>query len=263
MKPPLLLLLLRALSLPREHIVIYAWHPLPIWEFVCQGHIDAAVTTALALAVLLTVRQRQGLAGVLLGIAALIKYFPVVLVPALWRRWDWRMPLAFVATAVVLYLPYIREAGGRVLGYLGNHLDNEGYAAGWGFHPIWLLRDFSIADPPAKAYVVVAIGLLALLGARVLFRSGASKVQLAALPLLGAAFVWLVSPHYPWYFAFLPALLVASPSAPVLLMSVLAVALYWPRPPGGITWTEIYLLVYWLPLALLAATAGWRLMRRA
>ena len=251
------MVLLATLGLPRERVIIYAWHPLPIWEFVAQSHIDAAATAAIVWGLVAVARGRQGLTGAIFAIAALIKYFPVVLLPALWRRFDWRLPAAFGAVAAILYMPFLRDAGGSVFGFLGRHLDNEGYGAGWGFHPVWLLRDFALADPGAQAYVAVALGLLALLAVVALFRRDASEIGWGTALLLGGAFVFLTSPHYPWYFAFLVPLLAVVPRAWGFWMTICAVVLYLPRPPGGVTWTELYLTVYWVPVAILAGGSAW------
>lgn len=260
-----LLALLRVIGQPLERVLIYAWHPIPIWEFAAQSHIDAAATAAIVLGVLAAARGRQALAGAIFAIAVLVKYFPAVLLPAVWRSWDWRLPTAFAATAVLLYLLYVREAGTSVLGFLGGHLDNEGYGAGWGFHPVWMLRDFNIADPSAASYVAAALMLLGILAAYTLFarhaNADADGLRFDHLLLLGGAFVFLTSPHYPWYFGFLTALLVLAPQAWAFAMTLLAVVLYLPRPPGELTWTELYLVVYWLPFALWAITAvlsAWR-----
>ena len=258
-----LLATLSALRLPLDRIIIYAWHPLPIWEFGGHGHVDAALTAAIALGLLAAVRGRQSLAGMAFAAAALVKYFPVVLLPALWRRWDWRLPAAFIATAALLYVPYVRDAGRNVIGFLGQHLDNEGYGAGWGFHPIWLLRDFAFADPSPTFYVacsLLALGGLALVA---LFRRGAEEIRFDMMLLLGAAFVFLTSPHYPWYFAFLVALMPFAPHPAAFAFTLLAPLLYLPRPPGGITWTEIYLAVYWLPFAMLSLGALARHVRKS
>lgn len=244
-----LVMLLGALGMVRERVLIYAWHPLPVWEFVAQSHIDAAATLAIVLGLVAAARGRQWWTGGIFAVAALVKYFPVVLLPALWRRFEWRLPVAFVATAALLYAPFIGDAGLGVLGFLGEHLDNEGYGAGWGFHPVWLLRDFKIADPPGRLYVAAALLLLALLSIHALFARGVDEIRFDRLLLLGGAFVFLTSPHYPWYFGFLVALLVAAPRAWAFAMTLAASLLYMPRPPGGVTWTELYLAVYWLPLA--------------
>ncbi len=253
-----LIALLGALGQARERVLIYAWHPIPIWEFVAQSHIDAAATTAIVFGLLAAVRGRQAASGAIMAAAVLIKYFPAVLLPALWRRWDWRMPAAFVAVTALFYLPFIREAGLGVFGFLGSHLDNEGYGAGWGFHPVWLLRDFGLADPSAQIYVSVALVLLGGLAIHALLARRAGEIRFDHLLLLGGAFVFLTSPHYPWYFGFLTALLVLAPQAWAFAMTLLAVVLYLPRPPGGLTWTHLYLLVYWLPFMLWVMSFPWR-----
>ncbi len=90
-----------------RRVLLYAWHPLPLWEFARSGHIDIVAIAFLLLALLATERRSPVLAGVALGAGALVKYFPIVAAPALYRRWDWRFPAAFIAAVAVLYLPYI------------------------------------------------------------------------------------------------------------------------------------------------------------
>lgn len=253
-----LIALLGALKLPRERVLIYAWHPLPLWEFVAQGHIDAAMTAALVLSLVALARGRSGLAGSLFAIATLMKYAPLVLAPALWKRWDWRAPAAFLATCILVTLPYALNAGFGLTGYLGRHLDNEGYRSGWGFHPIWLLRDLGIADPGGTVYAVVALIIMAALAAWAFFDRPADEIRWDRMLLLGSAFLWLASPHYPWYFGMLVPLLVVTPHPAAFTMTLLSVMLYLPRPPGGITWTGIYAFVYWLPLGVLILTQARR-----
>lgn len=172
------------------------------------------------------------------------------------------MPAAFAATTVALYLPFVWTGGMAVLGFLPQHLDNEGYAAGWGFHPVWLLRDFALADPPAALYLVCALAVLMGLALWALFGRAADAVRLDALVWLGAAFVFLTSPHYPWYFAFLTALLTLVPNPAVLAMTLLAPLLYLPQPPGGLTWTHLYLFVYWLPVVIALCWGLWNIVAR-
>lgn len=257
-----LLLLLWVIGQPRERVLIYAWHPLPLWEFVTQSHIDVAATAAIVLALLAAVGRRQGIAGAIMAVAVLVKYFPLVLLPAIWRRFDWRLPITFLATALLLYLPYVQDAGSQMLGFLGSHLDNEGYAAGWGFHPVWLLRDVGLGDPSAGRYVTVASTLLAGLAAYTLCARAIDQIRFDFILLLGVAFVFLTSPHYPWYFGFLVALLVLAPNPAVFAMTLLAPLLYLPRTTGGLSWTEIYFAVYWLPIVIFAAHSLWTSTRK-
>jgi hypothetical protein len=126
-----MLLLLRLLDewgLPRERILIYAWHPLTLWEFAGSGHVDAAVVTFVMLALWARRRQAAWLTGSALAAAALVKFFPAVLFPALYRRWDWKMPVAAAATVLLAYAPFI-GAGSPVLGFLPGYLQEEGLRA--------------------------------------------------------------------------------------------------------------------------------------
>ena len=239
---------LRAEGLPASRVLIYAWHPLPIWEFSGQAHLDAAATAFLALGIWAAVHQRQGWTGALFAMAALVKYFPVVLLPALWRRWDWRLPVILFFTAALLCLPYMSAAGTGLLGFLGQHLDNEGYRDGWGFHVVWYLRDFYIADPSGALYVACALTVLFGIAAWAVFFRGADEFRPERVALLGAAFVFLTSPHYPWYFGFLCALAVRIPHPALLVMTITCVTLQLPRLDGGFSWTHLYAMTFVLPL---------------
>ena len=114
-----LLLVLRSVGAPRQNILLYAWHPLPVWEIAGSGHIDAAVVAFVAIA---------------LAAAALVKFFPVVLVPALWRPaksnlLDWRWLSAFSGVVFAAYLPYL-SVGPRVLGFLPGYMTEEKLSSG-------------------------------------------------------------------------------------------------------------------------------------
>jgi len=192
-------------------------------------------------------QQRQGMTGALFAVAALVKFFPLVLLPALWKRWDWKLPVALFAVMAALYLPYLGGAGSEILGFLGTHLGNEGYRSGYGFHVIWYLREFKLADPPGWLYVSIALATIFALAAWAVFLRGKSQFRPERLVLLGAAFVLLTSPHYPWYFGFLCVLAARLPHPALLTMTIASPVLYM-NNIGGHTWTELYALAYVLPL---------------
>ena len=48
----LLMELLASFGMPRQRILIYAWHPLAVWEFAGSGHIDPLAFAFIALALL-------------------------------------------------------------------------------------------------------------------------------------------------------------------------------------------------------------------
>src|SRR5260370_8176740 len=54
---------LRAIGQPAERVIVYAWHPLPIFEFGGSGHIDALMICFIALPLFARARQKFGLAG--------------------------------------------------------------------------------------------------------------------------------------------------------------------------------------------------------
>jgi alpha-1,6-mannosyltransferase len=253
-----LLAWLQADNLPRERVLIYAWHPIPIWEFTSMAHIDSAATALLMLTIIAVVRGRQGLAGGLLAAAVLTKYFPLVLAPALWRRWGWRLPLAFIATVVLLYVPYAWRAGTNVFGFLWRHLDNEGYGAGYGFHIIWVLRDFGLWAPSGTLYVTIAAAILLLLGAWSLSQRRPDQLRPEHLVLVGAAFTFLTSPHYAWYFGWLIPLLARQLSPALLGFTLLAVIQNY---PGNATWataTLFYAVLFGGFLVAATAEIAWR-----
>src|SRR5258708_28789 len=103
----LLMVLLASFGMPRQRILIYAWHPLAVWAFACIRHIDPLAFAFVALALLARKRNWETATGISLGLATLAKLFPIVLFPALYKRWSWKMPAALVATIVAGYLPYL------------------------------------------------------------------------------------------------------------------------------------------------------------
>ncbi|MBI3327291.1 MAG: DUF2029 domain-containing protein [Nitrospinae bacterium] len=117
----LLLPLLRHLDVNRSRVLLYAWHPLVVTELGLSGHLDGVMIPFLLLAVLLTLKQRSWQAGLGLGLATLLKLYPAILLPILYRKRTWRMPAAFVAVVALGYLFYL-GAGGQIIGYLPHYL---------------------------------------------------------------------------------------------------------------------------------------------
>jgi alpha-1,6-mannosyltransferase len=226
------LLLLRLLDdwrLPRERILIYAWHPLTLWEFAGSGHVDAALVTFVALALWARRLQMAWLTGSALAAAALVKFFPVVLFTALYRRWDWKMPVAAAATGIIAYLPFI-GAGSAVLGFLPGYLQEEGLRSGAGFFLWNLARSVAPLEHLGPApYLALAAAALLALAIRSLF--AAENRYLASATTLSVAAMVLLSPHYAWYFAWLVPLICFTPRPSTLYLTLACPLLYF--VPGG------------------------------
>ena len=223
--------LLRSAGLPESRVLIYAWNPLAAWAVAGNGHIDGAAIGLLGMAMLAAARRREGLAGVLLGAAALTKFLPIVAAPALWRRWGWKMPATTVATIAALYACYI-SVGWRVLGFLPAYTSEEGLAQGSGFWLLGALSHFgALPHWAATAYVGVCLCALAGLSAVIAFRwshcdAGREIAIGRGVALLAASVIVAISPHYPWYYAWLalPCCLWCRPS--VIWLSVAPLLLY-------------------------------------
>jgi alpha-1,6-mannosyltransferase len=224
-----LLRLLAAAGLPGERVLIYAWNPLPVWAFAGNGHIDAAVIGLISCALLLRVRHRDGSAGVVLGLAILTKFLPAILAPVLWRpRAGWRTAAAAVVTILAMYALY-SSVGTRIFGFLSGYGSEEGYQSGEGF---WFLAGLARLMPlPAFAatlYKTTVVAVLAAVGAWFAFvRQPAGPVAIcAAAGTMMALLTFAISPHYPWYFAWLAVPCVLAPSPAVLWLSAAPILLY-------------------------------------
>src|SRR5260370_26588381 len=160
-----LLELLAAGGLPATRVLLYAWHPLPLWEFAGSGHVDAVAIAFLLLAFVGADRRSPILAGIALAAGTLVKYFPAVAGPAIYKRWDWRLPVAFAAALAIPYLPYL-GAGTKVFGFLSGYVAEEGLVQGSGLF-LWQLAGTFLHLPeqafayyfPLAAIVMAALGL--------------------------------------------------------------------------------------------------------
>ncbi len=252
--------LLRIARLPPARVLIYAWNPLAVWAFAGNGHVDGFAVGLLGLALLLRGQRRDGLAGAALAGAALVKFLPAAMLPALWRRWRWRLPAAFAATVILLYFLYI-DAGWNVLGFLPGYGQEEGLDR-TGFYALAALG--ALVRPPswaAGAYVALAaIGLLAL-GLRIAFVTrlpdpAADAVRVCRhAALLGTAAIVAISPHYAWYFPWLALPCCVCPLPAVIFLSVVPAIEYLNPWDERLIWPS---LIY-VPFAIIA----WRDLRRA
>jgi hypothetical protein len=211
--------LLASFGLPRQRVLVYAWHPLVVWEFAGSGHLDAIALAFIALALLARRRKLDGVTGLLLGCATLIKLFPAILFPALYRRWNWRMPVVFLATTLLAYVPYMAVGAERVLGYLPGYMNEEGMTNGDRYFILALARRlFGGFQIPRAAFFGFAICVLLAIAIASLRDDGQSELSFTHRVLsfshrglsfthrglaFAAAFTVLLSPRYPWYFSWL------------------------------------------------------------
>jgi hypothetical protein len=218
----LLIDLLRRFNKPVTLAVAYAWHPLAVWEIANSGHIDSLMVTLVMLGAWLLVRSRRVAAGIFIALGALVKPYALVALPACWRPWDWRLPVAVIVTIIACYLPYL-GVGTGVFGFLfTGYLQEEGFQAGRGF---WLVHAVRAAfgDIPGliPLYLALAAGTLGALALRAAFTRDASPERsvrdMAMLLMVGLVFL---SPNYPWYYLIVVAFIPIGGGAPAWVLSI-------------------------------------------
>lgn len=178
--------LLLALTRGRDPrwVVLYAWSPLAAVEAVANAHVDVLAALLALLAVALA-RRRPALAAVPLGLAVLVKLYPAVLVPLLWR--SRRAVAVLVLTVAAAYLPHVLASGAAVLGYLPGYLAEERYDDG---------ARFLLAPLPGGLALPAALAALAA-GTLLVLRAG-GPAELVATRLVGVLLL-VTTPVQPWY----------------------------------------------------------------
>jgi hypothetical protein len=201
----LLVGLLRSLGRSPARVLIYLWSPLLAFETAHAAHVDGLVLPLLVGAWWARVRERDGLVGLLLGLATSVKLYPILLIPALWRprhrRGRWRLPLGFTLGLGACYLPYLWTSGPHVLGYLPRYFGerfNMGLAGL--LVPLWE----RVGIDPSAGGLALSLGVLALLGLLMVRHPAADAVAaLRRCVWLIGAFVLLTQNLFSWYLLWL------------------------------------------------------------
>jgi alpha-1,6-mannosyltransferase len=239
--------LLRAYELPVTRVLVYAWSPLPVWEFWANGHNDALTVLAAVLAILWAARKRPWAASVALAVATALKFWPAILLPAIARRTvRVRHLLIWVPLLVLFVLPYrtgVIENAQFMTGFVGGWRNNDSLFG----VILWLARDQYRAK--YTAFAIIA-GLTLLLAKR---NRDVARVSLWTI----VALLMFASNCHPWYLTWFLPLLAIQLSAGLLLWTALVPLFYsvWPGWVATGIWegvTPMRWLVYVPVFALLA-----------
>jgi hypothetical protein len=276
--------------------LIFAWHPLLIYEGAHTGHIESGFIVFLALALLAWSYKKPVLTGSALALAALVKYYPAMLLPVflfsnghleagaqdaeeaedaktlgqpvgglgtgpaiknLINVANLKMLAAFVITIALVYLPYITAGAGGV-GSLANEFNEEGFT-GKGNRYFLLVLARHLAPIPTTLFLLgAAFALLALtLYLTLKPKRNVVDVARAAIALTGLYF-FLVTPRYHWYYAWILPFLCFAPRLSWLYLTGATVLLYalWFTP---LIYPEIPV---WLGLSIYAPTLLFLLLEK-
>lgn len=244
---------LRALGRPPAWALVYAWHPLVVVELAGSGHLDAVALAASVAALWAATRGREGWAAVLVGAGALVKLYPLLLLPAVWRRRPGRALAACAAVLAAGYALSLRE-GAAVFGSLARYVGEEEFNGSVRAALEVLLAPFGAPGLAAARLVP----LVALAGAAVAVGVWARETPAwrRALWLVGGYL--LATPSlFPWYTLWIVPLLAVAPAWPWLYLTG-AVALTYLVFAGPVwdipAWVTA---VEFGPLALGLAVAAW------
>ena len=224
-----LITLLRNLGIRREQTLLYAWCPLVLWEIAGAGHLDSAAMAFIALALLARYRKQPILTGLFLAIAILLKLYPLILFPALYRRGDFKMPATVAAVVALAYAAY-SSVGMLVFGFLGGYAKEEGLATGSRYFLLELAQRIpGLHSLTTTAYFLFCAAIFAAIVCwcwKTASQQGSDKRNHLSPTgdtafggggvALAAALMFLFSPHYAWYILWLVPFFTLMPNLPIL-----------------------------------------------
>ncbi len=177
-------------------ILIYAWCPLPILEYMGMGHSDVWGIAFLCAFLFYFLREKIPQAFIFLALATLVKWIPLLFIPLLWRYMNGgKRAIAFLAfslTLILMYLPFL-SAGKNVFGLLPTYLKS------WEFNAS-IYRFIRLGFERADYSHIIVSGFIALWALLVAIRKPPLLKGLLAITLFFFLFFHTV---YPWYLGWL------------------------------------------------------------
>jgi hypothetical protein len=276
----LLMLVLARSSIDPARAIIFAWHPLVIFEGAHSGHIEAVYIAFLALALVTWSGRKHALTGVALALATLVKFYPALLLPVFLvakpealsaktshldeeparssfvtrviHKGNLAMLVAFGATILLAYAPYW-SASSNLFAFLRGYIEEEGFVqSGARYFLLDAVR--KVVSIPTDVFLVFAAACLMAVAVWWLLRvkRDASDVARGALALIGT-YLLVTTPRYAWYYVWLVPFLCFAPSLGWLYLTCASVLLYlvWYTP---LVYPEVPL---WLGASLYVPALAW------
>lgn len=211
--------------------LVFLWNPVIVMEFAAEGHNDALMILCVLLSLLLTVFARPALSIAALMLGVLVKYLPLMLLPAqaiyLWRTGEDRSRLAlrlcfgfligFVLTVLLYGSFWVGPSTLEAVRFQGQPAISPS-PSGWLYS--YLLRAF----PPDEAarFALLILGVLFVEFVLVVsWRARGPEGLLRACASIALVYVLVASTEYwSWYASFPLALLALAPRGIFLFAAV-------------------------------------------
>ena len=211
-----LITMLVSLGLARERVLVYAWHPLVIFELAGSGHLEGFMVFFVLLSLLLLMRKRMLASISSLALAASLKLYPAIILPAVLREKKFRGCLLFSTIFILIYLPYL-TVGKRVVGFLPQYLESPAESFNLGLKA-YLLKLFPNADPLVFTAIFAAV-LLAAAALTWINRKDAGSALKFAYILSSLQIILSAASFQPWYVIWIIPFLAFFPSPAWLYFS--------------------------------------------
>jgi hypothetical protein len=281
------MLVLARSGLDPARAIVFAWHPLVIFEGAHSGHIEAMYIAFLALALLAWSREKSTLTGVALALATLVKFYPALLLPVFLvakpamtvpptqtavvstgsafsgvagrviHKSNLAMLGGFVGAMVLAYVPYL-SAGRKVFGFVREYFEEEGFVdSGARYFVLNLAR--RLISIPTSVFLVFALACLMAVAFWWLLKAkrDAADVARGAMALIGT-YLLLTTPRYAWYYLWLVPFLCLAPRLGWFYLSCASVLLYlvWYTP---LVYPEVPL---WIGASIYVPTITWLVCKK-
>jgi alpha-1,6-mannosyltransferase len=234
-------------------VLVFAWNPLLPIEVAGSGHIDIFGALLLVMSVAALARRWRAIAAVTLGLAAAVKFLPIVLVPLYWKRVRIRDALLAAAVVALLYVPFLNH--GRIpIGSVGTYLQSFRFNG-----PVFAMLA-RIAPPPLVAGFAVLAGLAT--ASRLRSKISDSAPETFAWPI---AVSLLCAPVvFPWYLLWLLPFVTSTSTLLLVFWSVSIIPVYiqWHLRTLGHPWGALPRWVMVLEYGCLAMAAVILWLRR-
>ncbi|MBI3195669.1 MAG: DUF2029 domain-containing protein [Ignavibacteriae bacterium] len=196
----LLLLLLRELKLPQKYIALYLLCPLPVMQFMIDGHVDAIGFPFLLLFILLWLRGKRLHSYIALGISIISKLFPIIFLPVVMnlekggrKLFAGLIPIGILIAA---YVPYFL--------WDGSPLESFGlFSMNWASNGSVFAVIYSLVRNNQTAHIIAATLLVVWLG----YMAYSKNPFIEKIYLSVFCFFLFSSTVHPWYVTWLAVIL--------------------------------------------------------